>query len=67
MCLNILVNIFIVFKCVQGFMPNFPDKATHYPFPCYVMLQSQGVKDNTVNSYTVDRNIKWGANLGFKI
>lgn len=42
-CLSILVNNLIVFKCVQGFKPTFPDKATNYSFP--VMLQSQGFKN----------------------
>lgn len=66
MCWSILVNILIVFKCVQGFMPKFPNKATNYSFP--VMLQSQGFKKHfTVNSYTMDRNIKWGTDLWFEI
>lgn len=50
MCLNILVNILIVFKYVQGFMPNFPDRATNYAFP--VMLESWDFKESLLLALT---------------
>lgn len=60
------MNILIVFKCVQGLKPKFPDKATDYSFP--VSVPEPGTEEQlTVNPCTMDRNINEGADLWFKV